>query len=208
MTREQLCKGLSPYLPEAALDYCADLVVKYKFQLRITRERNSKFGDYRAPHKGHGHRISINHNLNAYAFLVTFLHEVAHLITFVQLGHDAEPHGLHWQQNFKHLLIPMLRANIFPNTIAKAIEQSMHGMAASSCTDANLFKALHAYNTTGHLLLEDIEQDVRFRIKGQDIIFIKGERLRKKFRCTRIDNNMHYRIGPFAEVELIDMNVI
>ncbi|MBK8845604.1 MAG: SprT-like domain-containing protein [Bacteroidetes bacterium] len=206
MTRNQLQKGLTPYIPEASLDYCIDLIVKYKIQMRITHSRNSKFGDYRSPHNGHGHRISINHNLNTYAFLVTFLHEVAHLITYLQHERDAEPHGIHWKQNFKHLLIPVLQSKIFPAAIAHAIEQSLHGMAASSCSDAKLFKALHAYNTTGHILLEDVEPNAHFRIKGHCIVFIKGDRIRKNFLCTRLDNNKLYRIAPIAEVEIIEQH--
>jgi SprT protein len=42
--------------------------------------RSSKLGDYRPPQRGLPHRISVNHNLNQHEFLITLIHEMAHLL--------------------------------------------------------------------------------------------------------------------------------
>ena len=39
------------------------------------------------------HRISVNGNLNKYSFLITLIHELAHLLTFTQYKNRVDPHG-------------------------------------------------------------------------------------------------------------------
>ena len=62
---------------------------QYKVHLTVARERKSILGDYR--HRTHyqNHRISVNGNLNKFSFLITLLHELAHLLTFEQHGNSV-----------------------------------------------------------------------------------------------------------------------
>ena len=86
-------KVLERYLPPAAAPLIARWIDYFKCEFKISRNRNSKFGDYRPPHAGKGHRISVNYDLNVYAFLVTTVHEFAHLHTWNEHKHKAKPHG-------------------------------------------------------------------------------------------------------------------
>ena len=66
---------LQKYIPEPAVHTIAECIVSLDFKLKIKRARMTKYGDYRPPVKGLNHRISVNRDLNKYAFLLTLLHE-------------------------------------------------------------------------------------------------------------------------------------
>lgn len=72
---------LSQYMPVAAAPIIARWIDYFQCEFKISKSRATKLGDYRHPFRGVGHKISVNNNLNAYAFLVTTVHEFAHLLT-------------------------------------------------------------------------------------------------------------------------------
>ena len=84
---------LLKYIPETSAPLIAQWVVEYDFKLKIKRERNTKLGDYRSPQNGGNHIITVNHNLNKYSFLITLVHEIAHLVTFNAHKDRVLPHG-------------------------------------------------------------------------------------------------------------------
>lgn len=73
---------LEKYVPPASTDYCHQLLYRYGFRLKITRSRKTKLGDYRFLSVQKKHVITVNHDLNPFQFLITYIHEVAHLVTF------------------------------------------------------------------------------------------------------------------------------
>ena len=70
---------LQQYLPDNTLDPVLHYLQFYHVHLTVARERKSILGDYRHRTHSHNHRISVNGNLNKYAFLITLLHELAHI---------------------------------------------------------------------------------------------------------------------------------
>jgi len=201
----ELTRAFSKYVPSKSLDVCIDWIVEHKIAVRITKSRNSKYGDYRPPHDGRGHRISINHDLNKYAFLLTFSHEVAHLITFNKFRFRIDPHGKEWKSEFKRLMIPFLKSDIFPKDLVVAINGYMNNPAASSCSDITLMRTLAKYDKRDERwkLLEEIALNTPFRIRsGRE--FIKGELLQKNFCCTCLKSKHKYVINPLTEVMPID----
>jgi len=201
----ELTRAFSKYVPSKSLDVCIDWIVEHKIAVRITKSRNSKYGDYRPPHDGRGHRISINHDLNKYAFLLTFSHEVAHLITFNKFRFRIDPHGKEWKSEFKRLMIPFLKSDIFPKDLVVAINGYMNNPAASSCSDITLMRTLAKYDKRDERwkLLEEIALNTPFRIRsGRE--FIKGELLQKNFCCTCLKSKHKYVINPLTEVLPID----
>ena len=139
-------KVLERYLPPAAAPLIARWIDYFKCEFKISRNRNSKFGDYRPPHGGKGHRISVNYDLNVYAFLVTTVHEFAHLHTWNEHKHKAKPHGTEWKANFKKMMQPFFEQEIFPPDVKHAIVRYLNNPAASSCTDLHLYKSLRLYD--------------------------------------------------------------
>ena len=89
----RLSEKLSPYLPAGTEGYVAQFILTYHIEFKIAKKRKTKLGDYRQPYRGSSHRISVNGDLNPYSFLITTLHEIAHLLTFVRFGNRVQPHG-------------------------------------------------------------------------------------------------------------------
>lgn len=205
MNISELAQALSKYVPSKSLDICVDWIVEHKISLRITKSRNSKYGDYRPPMDGKGHRISINHDLNKYAFLLTFTHEVAHLTSFTKFRFRIDPHGKEWKLEFKKLMAPLLKSDIFPKDLVVAINGYMNNPAASSCTDIQLTRTLarHDKRDDRWKLLEEIALNTPFRIRsGRE--FIKGQLLQKNFCCTCLKSKHKYVINPLTEVQPIN----
>ena len=79
MSLEKNAKILQQYLPEGTALTMAKWIDYFQVELSLNRPRQSVLGDYRHPYNGKGHRISVNRDLNPYAFLITLIHEFAHL---------------------------------------------------------------------------------------------------------------------------------
>lgn len=202
MTIEDIRNSLSKYIPPSALDICVDWIAEYKFSLRITKSRNSKYGDYRPPKDSKGHIITINHDMNPYAFLITFTHEVAHLTTFLKTKTLKDPHGKAWKHEFKKLMNPFLNHTVFPGDLLESVKKYLDNPAATSCTDVNMLRALKKYDKTNGewLHLEDLDTNTRFRIKTGRI-FIKGKLVRKNFLCVETRTKHKYTLNPLIEVQ-------
>ena len=91
--KEAPLEYLSQFIPDPSAPLILEYLHHYKVHLTITRERKSVLGDYRHATHSNNHRISVNGNLNKYAFLITLLHELAHLLTFEKFGNRIPPHG-------------------------------------------------------------------------------------------------------------------
>jgi|SRR5690606_11553826 len=194
-------KQLSKYMPEPAAPIISAWINDTHCQFRISKSRRTKLGDYAAPHRGEPHKISVNHDLNPYAFLITTIHEFAHLKTWQQYKNKVKPHGTEWKANYKQLMSPFLKLNIFPADILTAIVQYMDNPAASSCTDLNLYRTLRKYDErpTPIATVESIPENSIFAIKGGRV-FRKGEKLRKRYKCLELSTQRVYLFHPIAEV--------
>ena len=137
---------LSQYMPAEAAPLIARWIDYFKCDFKISRRRSTKFGDYRHPFRGEGHRISVNYDLNPFAFLITTVHEFAHLHTWNEYQRRVKPHGTEWKSNFRKMMRPFMELNIFPDEIRYAINAYLENPAASSCTDLNLYRVLKKYD--------------------------------------------------------------
>jgi SprT protein len=200
-------KVLEKYLPPDAAPLIGRWIDYFKCEFKISRNRNSKFGDYRSPYAGKGHRISVNYDLNPYAFLVTTVHEFAHLHTWNEHKQKAKPHGTEWKNNFKKMMQPFFEKDIFPQDVKHAITSYLNNPAASSCSDLNLYRSLRKYDppkaSEAHLTVEKIPMKALFKIKDGRV-FRKEEKLRKRFKCVEVASKKVYLFSPVAEVELME----
>src|SRR6266853_6353615 len=112
---------LQDYLPPDTYEQVLNYLRQYKVHLTVAGERKSILGDYR--HRTHhdNHRISVNGNLNKYSFLITLLHELAHLLTFEQFGNKVMAHGREWKLVYGKLLEQFVQNKIFPADIEKEL---------------------------------------------------------------------------------------
>lgn len=195
---------LQSYLPEGCFEEVLYYLQHYKVHLTISRERQSILGDYRHAHPGKNHRISVNGNLNKYAFLITLLHELAHLFTYEKCGHRVQAHGREWKNEFGKILAEFLQKKIFPADIEKALLNTLHNPAASSCGDEKLLRVLHQYDekANGLYLVEQLPGGSLFAIKGGRI-FKKGEKIRKRFKCVEVKTGKFYLFSAVYEVTVV-----
>ena len=195
---------LQTYLPPGTGDAVMAYLHQHKVHLTVSKERKSILGDYRHRTHNANHRISVNGNLNHYSFLITLLHELAHLLTFEQFQNRVQAHGKEWKMIFGKLLQQFVQHKIFPADIESELLQSLKNPAASSCAEDGLLRVLRKYDAIGsnHLLIEELEEGSLFRIKDGRV-FRKGEQLRKRFKCTEIMTRKIYLFSPVYEVELV-----
>jgi SprT protein len=171
---------LAHFLPNGALDPVLASLHQHGIHLKITRGRKSVLGDYRPAYKGQPHRISVNGDLNPYHFLVTFLHELAHLETHIRFGRRVNPHGPEWQESFAKLLRDYLALKLFPSDLEPVLQRSISRPAASTCSDPVLYRALSAFNPPGGMVrVEDLAPGSHFRTeRGQHFTLIGKRRTR------------------------------
>jgi len=195
---------LKIYLPEGSFEEVSYYLLHYKVQLTITRERKSVLGDYRNSHAGKNHRISVNGNLNSYAFLITLLHELAHLFTYERFGHRVQAHGQEWKNEFSKVLAQFLAKKIFPSDIQQTLLKTLQNPAASSCADTALLRILYQYDKKkeGVILIEVLPTGALFKIKG-DRVFKKEEKVRKRFKCMEVATGKMYLFSPVYEVQVL-----
>ena len=203
MSNNSIEEVLSKYIPDQAVSICTNWIVKLNIHLRITKDRASKYGDYRPARDKNGHIITINHNLNRYSFLITFIHEVAHLVCEIKYSRFAAPHGKEWKREYSQLLRFFLSRKIFPSDIEVALEAYSKDPAASSCSDENLLRVLKAYNENEKhsiIFLEQLPYGSVFRLNSSKKQFVKGPLMRKRFQCFEQPSGIEYRVNALAEV--------
>jgi hypothetical protein len=195
---------LSNYLPDGTYEPVLDYLRRFKVHLTVAKERKSVLGDYR--HRTHqdNHRISVNGNLNKYSFLITLLHEIAHLLTFEQHGNKVLAHGREWKTMYGRLLDQFLQHNIFPPDIKSELLQSLQNPAASTCAEDGLLRVLRRYDPkeSRNRLVEELMTNALFRLEDGRV-FQKKEKLRKRFKCVEVKTGKVYLFSPVYEVEQI-----
>jgi len=193
--------ALKDYLPENTLDDVIYFMELYKIHLSLRRDRKSILGDYRPAHQGKPHRISLNISLNKYHFLITFIHEVAHLVNHLNHGRKVLPHGKEWKEVFATLLKRFTVKNVFPADIHAALTGSMNSLAASTCSDPVLFRVLHKYDTHKETLsmVENIAIGGHFRTREGKVYKVLSKR-RTRFECEDIISGRKYLFSGIYEV--------
>src|SRR5262245_3576823 len=169
VNEEKVYLTLQKHTPPTSLDYCFALWRSSPFELRITRTRQSKVGDFTSRKNIRHPRITLNHDLNPYLFLVTYIHEVAHLYVHLKHGDRVDPHGDEWKTAFKHLMSPMLKNSVFPDEILHVLGPHMANPKASSFADAELTRVLRSYdkNADQYMALSDIPEGSVFHFQGR-----------------------------------------
>jgi len=200
---EKIATQLKRYLPDSFENLVAQFIVEHSIRFKIVKPRATKLGDYKPLNNGKSHQITINNNLNPYSFLITTLHEMAHLNTFLLYRGRVAPHGKEWAKEYQQLMIPVINSNKLPKDIEIALVNSLINTKASSCNDLPLYRVLKKYDPQNETktFLENIPKNATFVLNGQ--MYIKGEIRRKRFICKALNSTKIYLIHALAEVTLI-----
>ncbi len=187
-----MLSSLPRYVPAQAVAYCLALHRRYPFVFRIVKPRRTRLGDFRAG-PACPPQITVNADLPPHAFLLTYVHEVAHCAVYLtrkqtaktlrRMGPDR-PHGRTWQVQFQQLMAPLLTEAIFPPTVLLPLQRYMARPAATTAAHPALRLALHppppqAAHQPGQVRLGQLAE-------GQVFCFQKKTYVRGKLRRTRV----------------------
>jgi len=191
---------LAKYLPEGALPIIASWLQVAPIQIKVTKPRQSKLGDYAPPSSSDPvHRISVNGDLNPYAFLVTLVHEFAHFTSYQRATWSIKPHGREWQYEYHRLMQPFLDREIFPADVRIALSTHLEKPPASSCNDRILMRVLRAYDSgVRKTYVEELPFRAIFALGKKT--FQKGRKLRKRYSCLCLNDKREYYVDALAEV--------
>jgi SprT protein len=191
---------LLQHIPESTIDIVLKWIFDKTIQLKITNSRRSKLGDYRPPLNNKTHRISVNGDLNKYAFLITFLHEFAHLIVWEKYKNRVKPHGQEWKTEYNKIILLFLNENTFPADIIELLNKSLSNIKSSTSNNIALSRGLSNYDKPKNTVyIEKLPARAKFMLlDGRK--FIKEHKLRKRYKCVCIDNNRIYSFHPLAAV--------
>ena len=192
-------------MPDGALEPVLHLINHYKVHLTVTKARKSVLGDYRHAFLGANHKISVNGNLNQYEFLITLLHELAHLLCFEQYKNRVESHGKEWKTIYGNLLSQFIQLGIFPDDIRESLQKTLINPAATANGETKLLLVLRKYNTVqkeGVVFVAHLAEGTLFEsLKGR--IFKRGKKRRIRIECVEVATGHVYSFSALTEVKVL-----
>lgn len=184
---------LVQHIPAVAVSYCARLWEELPFDFKLRKSRLSKVGDFTC-RSGKSPQITINRDLHPFLFLMTYVHEVAHLHVHQALGFKAEAHGEDWKATFQALMAPLLTPEIFPEPLLTGLKKHMASPKASSFSDAELTHLFRSMNERERhaVLLSQIPEGSVFHLHGR--WFRKGKLRRTRVLCREVKTKRQYLV--------------
>ncbi len=190
---------LNKYLPSGSVAYCYSLWQQYQFDFIVKKPRQSRFGDFRWQ-VGKRDRITVNGDLNPYNFLITYLHEVAHLEVYRNYKKRPPAHGKAWKSHFQKLLQPVMTENNFPDTILIPLLNYSQNPTASTATYPPLMLALSQIDQPQDLTtVGQLPMGAVF-IHGNKS-YVRGALQRTRVLCTEEKSQRKYLFAAHAMVQ-------
>lgn len=193
------------YFPLPAVTYCRQLWQHYGFEFRVVNPRRTRLGDFRVWPTGKT-QITVNADLNPHAFLITFIHEVAHADVNLRYRRRVQPHGKAWQTAFQQLMQPLLTEAVFPAEILIPLRHYMAIPAATTYANPSLMLALRQADTNqngpkmaNRVLLRDVPEGHAFQFNKKT--FLRGTLRRTRVVCKEVASGKSYTILAHAWVE-------
>lgn len=193
---------IANFIPERSVPLVTEMLMGFHVQLVITKQRATKHGDYRMPFgKREYHKITVNGSLNEYAFLLTLVHEIAHMHTFVTFGKKVAPHGKEWKKVFAALAEPLFLAEVWPQELVKPLFNYFKNPKASSSASPDVMMALSQFDQGSQLYLDTLVDGAFFYLKNRPSqIFRKENSRRTRVLCMDVASKKQYAIHKMADV--------
>jgi len=199
--KPQPLEALKNFIPPNCFEEVLDYLHRYGIHLSLKKPRRSVYGDYQAAFGNQPHKISVNANLNSYHFLITLLHEIAHLLVFVEYRDRVKPHGAEWKSCFADLLKNFLEKDVFPEDIVHALERYIQNPGASTCSSPLLLESLKKYDKpNGLVFVKNIGVgNLFYNDKGESCRVLRKRRTR--WECENLVTKTIYLFPDLYEVE-------
>lgn len=193
-------KTLQQFLPDGTLPFLKKWFADYAIHIRITKNRNSKLGDYRKlPDKSH--QITVNSTLDRQLFFFVLTHELAHLIAFEKFNNRISAHGKEWKDTFREMLLESI--GIYSKDLQPIIFKFSKNPKANFMASPELVKYFHIENPDqNEIFIENLAIGSCFHYKGNDYKVL--EKKKKLYLCINQKNSKKYLFRPLARVEKID----
>ena len=204
MEKNKKINSFFDHFPPKVAEYCFQLWHDYPFDFIVSKSRHSKLGDYRfSPQKGH--QITVNRNLNSYAFLVTYLHEVAHLLTYLTYKNKVLPHGEEWKNSFRTIFEPILEEDLLPDELINVLKSYLVNPSATSTGHGPVVDVLKTYDASNSsITLHALPENQIFLLKNLELI--KGKLRRTRYFCREANTGKLYLVAKNAQVTPLETN--
>jgi len=204
---EKITDILRQHVPEQSASYCLQLWQSHPFKFKLRKSRQSKVGDFICRH-GETPQITVNNDLHPFLFLITYVHEVAHLRVHQQYGHKAEAHGEEWKNSFRELLQPVMTTEIFPDKILRGLKRHMVNPKASTFSDPEMTELLRSVDSkwSRATLLSEIPEGSLFGLHGK--WFRKGSLQRTRVLCLEIKTKRKFLVPADMPVENAQLSLL
>lgn len=190
---------LQKYLPERAFPYLRTWFSAHKIHIHVSRDRNSKLGDYQRLKDG-SHKISVNHNLQPELFFFVLTHELAHLIAF-ENNRRIAPHGKEWKLTFREMLLESL--DVYTEELKPHILQFSKSPKANFMASGPIVKFFHRGEfSDNECFMDELSVDDSFLYRKQ--IYIIRQKLKKNYLCENLNSGKKYIFKALAKVEKIE----
>jgi hypothetical protein len=193
-------KNLEKHIPKKSVHLITNWIKELEVIVKISKSRTSKLGDFRVLKKGEI-EISINQDLNKYAFFITLTHEIAHAFVWLKHKKSVKPHGKEWKSTYKKLMLNFLNLEIFPDDVLRALSKHLINPKASTSTDLELHLVLKKYDYNKKLIIADILDGETFSIHNGKK-FVKLHKIRKRYKCMEVESARIYLFNPLTTIEL------
>ncbi|TDM00575.1 MAG: hypothetical protein C4K58_05085 [Flavobacteriaceae bacterium] len=167
-------------------------------ELKLSRDRKTKLGDYRHwPKKGLD-QISVNANLEPDFFFFTLTHEIAHYFCRKKYGQSIKPHGVEWKACFGQMIVESISAY----SLEKRPQLLVYSLSPTATLGGSKITTELFLKKTDHVYLEEIAFGESFRLGTRN--FLKVEKRKLRYLCKDKDKNKMYLVGKNALVEKIE----
>lgn len=188
---------IEQFLPANTGKYVLELLKKYPVKFKIVKPRKSKLGDFKASPRTGNCQITINNNLEPLNFLITTLHEVAHLYNWKEYGRNIAPHGKEWKQQYIALFQPILNDLIFSEKELNLLRQHLSNPKASSSADKSLSNHFKSPNAKQ---VNDLNIGDHFKLNGKT--FTIEKKLRTRYLCIELKSQRKYYVNGLAIIDI------
>lgn len=189
--------SLEKYLPQNTLHYLKVWFADYYIHIKITRNRNSKLGDYRKL-PDNSHEITINSTLVPELFFFVLTHELAHLIAFEKYGRRISPHGNEWKVTFRQMLLQSI--DVYNENLRPLIVNFSRSPKANFMASPELVKYFHVEKQDDALIFIEKLQKGDFFIYRNEKYLLEGL-IKKNYLCKNLATGRKYSFKPLARVQ-------
>lgn len=190
-------QSLEKYLPQNTLSHLKKWFSDYYIHIKVTKNRNSKLGDYRKL-RDSSHEITINSTLVPQLFFFVLTHELAHLIAFEKYGRKISPHGNEWKLAFREMLLESL--DVYEEDLKPIIIKFSHSPKANFMASPDLVKYFHIENHEDNLqYIEELSKGDQFVYRNQTYL-LEGL-IKKNYLCMNLATGRKYSFKPLARVK-------